>query len=342
MAEVALDMRNLPMGGADRLSRPASGWNESAMTARLMADTTVDVDGGGHVSKETSGWLSNTYRAIVAGVTGGLSRRGLYTERVAERLEVEPIRPDNGVIGGYTDGSKAVINSYVLPGTGHYGKFREWIQGLPRTMRDAFHARYGTEERARSEALHTMTHEYLHEATQLRPMAVEGGKRTGVFVYDLFNTLVDRYASKLPQGWKKAAPWLASMAYRPMAEGLNEVATAQALRGETAYQVAEERKKGPFSYDAFATAAAESLKKLGTSAMGFYREWADRGREAINRYADGFFEGMRTYQQQQAAPAGAYRVSFDSAVGAYTPSMGAGSGYGCGTCMRPACAIARA
>jgi hypothetical protein len=276
----------------------ATALNEIEALRSLYENTAVSVSGIADRAVETR--LEKVYRTTNAAAEHAMNKMGLYPVLEGrEHLRVECIDPEeNGLIQGYTSGGPVTINESVIPGTRGYGKFRNWMDRQRGNFARYLYDKLGTEESATENVRYTIGHETLHNKTQLRPMKTYNGRETQPFAEALVERLTERYQENLPQGAKWLGKFLAYRTYRPLLEGLNEVATENVYKGENTQVVKEKRSKGPTTYDAFTAAAADALGKIGSdrkgdpyyTALEFYSDYADRPNHMIDRYIDGFFE----------------------------------------------------
>ncbi len=286
------------------------------MTRYLYDDTDLRIDGD--ITPEGEAVLKDTYRRIGAATNNAMRKVGLYaTGTGTEVISTDYIPAEDGLIGGYTDGNVVGINQGMIPGTRHYGKFKEWVHRQQGRLGRYLYDKFGTDDSAIEALRYTSGHEKLHKSTQLNPMKTADGKVTPVFAKELLKTLTERYESGLPKWAKWLAPLMARSTYVPLIEGLNEVTTENVMNGETTYTVRQKRATGPTTYDKFAAAAADSLYRIGVeermdgnySGMDFYSDWADNPGKFTNRYIDGFFSasgkycGSGCHMMEMSAPA---------------------------------------
>ncbi|MFH0956780.1 MAG: hypothetical protein V1813_02870 [Candidatus Aenigmatarchaeota archaeon] len=276
----------------------------------------IDVAVSGTADRKTEERLEKVYRGANASAEHAMSKRGLYpVPEGVERLRVETIDPEEtgGLIGGYTSGGPVTINESIIPGTRSYGRFRNWMNKQRGHFSRYLYEKFGTDESAAESVRYTIGHETLHNKTQLRPMRTYDGKETQPFAEALIERLSDRYSENLPKGAKWLGKFMAHMTYKPLLEGLNEVASENVFNGEGTQAVKEKRSRGPTSYDAFASAAAGALGKIGYeekmdpyyTAMDFYGDWSQKPGRMLDRYIDGFFESYASNGKGGCAGGGA-------------------------------------
>jgi hypothetical protein len=193
--------------------------------------------------------------------------------------------PD-GYTGAYAkiDRNEVGQNVYTIPGTIHYGRFKSWVSGQRGRFGRYLHETFGTLPKAEENLRYEMTHEQLHQETQLNPMMTKDGKRIKPFRDTLITTLTEQYRSKLPKGAKFLAPFLAQITNVPYLEGANETATEFTLYGKSNTEIQKEREGGCTSYDKFAAASAKAQLRLGhDNPLSFYRSLGNNPAE-LSRY----------------------------------------------------------
>jgi hypothetical protein len=276
----------------------------------------IDVSVSGAADQKTKERLGNVYRGANASAEHAMGKSGLYPVLDGwEHLRVEAIDPEEtgGLIGGYTSGGPVTINESIIPGTRSYGRFRNWMDRQRGSFSRYLYEKFGTDESASESVRYTIGHETLHNKTQLRPMRTYDGRKTQPFAEALIERLSDRYSENLPKGAKWLGKFMANMTYKPLLEGLNEVASENIYRGENTQSVKEKRARGPTTYDAFTAAAADAIGKIGSdrngdphyTAMEFYSDYAERPRHMLDWYIDGFFESYSGNGKNGCAGGGA-------------------------------------
>jgi len=226
----------------------------------------------GSADAETKRFVGNIFSRAYSSAGEFMSRYGLKPSyRGQETVKLEPIKPEDGIVNGYTDGKMVAMNEYVIPTTRRYGKFRDWISRQQGKFGRYIYSKFGSAEKAADTASYTAQHEVLHEYTQLRPMVTKDGKVTKPFRDVLLKRLNEKYRSRLPKGMKWVSGLLTMVSYRPLMEGINEVATKNVYEGKGVDEIAE-TADSVTSYGRMERAAALSLKELGKKdAFGFYR-----------------------------------------------------------------------
>ena len=289
----------------DRLRAELDG-----VSSDLLVENAPEADVSGPISGERRGFLGGIFRRAMARAKYAMERAGLYpvNNYPAEELVAEPIHPENGFVGGYTDGNRVTINTYSIPGTEHYRSFMVWLKNKRGEMASYLYDKLGTPARAEKMTEYVTSHETLHVFTQLREMETAGGEKIN-FRKLLFRTLRDRYESNLPKGLKCLAPVFAYISHRPILEALNEVATENVYNGKTAPQIGRERREKPAYYDKLAANGADVLCDMnnrynmglepGNEVLDFYRLVAGN-RSYIDRLID------RSPSIIQIAPAQSY------------------------------------
>ena len=274
---------------------------ERMNSMRNLRDETDVLMTGESIEPEAENFLRVTYRGNTAASKNAMRRVGLYpTDGDTGILMAETIDPDDGLIGGYTDGRVVGINTNVVPGTRQYGRFRERIKRVQGQFGRYLYDKFGSYDLAAESARYTLGHEDLHKKTQLNPMKKYDGKKSPVFRDELVDNLTERYRQNLPKALRWLAKPLAHMSYRPLLEGLNEVTSENVFNGESTLSVRQKRGNGPTTYDRPAAAAADSLYRIGVeekmdrsyNGMDFYSDWADNPGKFMNRYINGFMEGL--------------------------------------------------
>lgn len=289
---------------------------------RLYDETQVHVTGP--VSKNHKGYLGRMYKRAGASIKKAMGNVGLYpVEYETESLHAYPIHPDNGLIGGFANGESISINPYHVPGTSYYRSLKKWLGSKRGDLANYLYNKFAVDENAEEMANYIMLHEALHNYTQLRPLKTAGKKSKKEFARYVLDNLTDRYEKNLPGNWKWIAPLLARFSYKPIIEGINEVATENVRDGKSAFIINKQRQDMPTTYDSFAAASAYALDKggigkPGEEALSLYREFADGNFKAVDRYMDLFFE----YRMGDAQPLADKRSKpFPTAVAcAYRPS----------------------
>jgi hypothetical protein len=272
----------------------AGSFDDFGRLESLYNDITVDVRGRGLVSEERKSYIGNMYRGISAGVKLALEKTGLIPKNKPEMIQIDDIEPEDGVVSAYTDGHVKGINVNIIPGTSYYSRFRKLLRGMGGRIGSALYEKYGTTERAEDSLSYATCHEDLHDQTQLFPLNTKDGRTTKTsFREALYINLKNRYSKNLPNGFKWLAPFCAYVTHIPALEGLNEVATENVWNKLDASEVASKRKRGEFSYDKFASVAADAIRSMGKeSALEFYRDWAENP-GLLDKYIKGFFGSMR-------------------------------------------------
>jgi hypothetical protein len=260
----------------------------------------TDVSVSGAPDRAVEAKLEVVYRGAEATVEHAMNKRGLYsTSNGRKYLRVERMDPEEtgGFIGGYTSGGPITINECIIPGTGGYGRFRQWMDRQRGNFARYLYDKFGTDERAEYSIGKTTVHEVGHNKLQLNSIKKYDGTETSPFAEALVERLTERYQENLPKGAKWLGKFLAYRTYKPLIEGLNEAMTEGIYNHENTQTIKEKRAKGPTTYDAFTAAAADTLGKIGRdesgdpyyTAMDFYSDYADRPKAMLDRYIDGFF-----------------------------------------------------
>lgn len=256
-------------------------------TQRLFEERVVEVDGP--VSDKTKDWLGEKLRSISAYARYAMEEMGLYSRHDGtEFLKADPIEPDSrGLYGGYTNGFRKAVNAYIVPLTKYYGKFQDWLKGERGKIAEYLYDNFGTPEKAEESTEYILTHEELHDLTQIWEMETENGEVIKPFQEKLWNELVGRYERNLPKGLKPLAYIFARLSFTPLLEGMNEVCTENILNGKTADQVRMARSKEPTVYDKYTKDAAQVLFDMdlepGYEVLDVYR---DPGKLKLRRYID--------------------------------------------------------
>lgn len=245
------------------LAFPTTGRDVIGRLQKLYEDTPVDVSGSS-VSKEKKRKLGTTFRNVYASIKFAMDEVGLLPRYDrTERLILKPIEPGmNGVVDGYTNERRTVMNSYEIPGTNHYLKFKDWLRGMKGDFGRYLNEKFGTPGSADESNFMTLGHEALHVQTQLRDTVTEDGEVLKPFADILFNKLYSFYHRQLKKADKWLAGYLANYSWRPLLEGANIVATENVFNGKSAYEVGNKCRRTPTTYGQFGADAADAFSEM--------------------------------------------------------------------------------
>ncbi len=185
-------------------------------------------------------------------------------------MVADAIEPENGIVNGYTDGNKIGINPYIIPGNSLFYKFSRKLAESNNPM-----AKYLRQKLSKpiENLTHTIVHEKLHVATQMKERYASDGGRTN-FLNVLYKATEEYFSEKLPKPLKPMSKYIAGRMFVPMVEGLNQAATYEALGLKSNRQIKGESIKNPTTYDkVFMPAAIDALDGMGVTPGGFYRNY---------------------------------------------------------------------
>ena len=219
------------------------------------------------------------------------SALGKYDLRGETRVPIvmDIIDPqDGGVVNGYTDGHKIGINEYIVPQT---NAFYSLTRKLGESRNPLTKYIYGKLSKPVNNLIRTIVHEKLHIATQMRERA-GAGSRTN-FLNDLYGATTEYLNENLPKAMKPMAKYIAGKIIVPMAEGLNDGMTYEALGLKNNAEIRHAARQEPTSYARFTEMATDSLDSIGDASPGqFYRNYFAQGYEKVKAYASKFLESM--------------------------------------------------
>jgi hypothetical protein len=219
--------------------------------------------------------------------TFALEKYGLTSDTNVP-IVMDRIDPKDGVVGGYTDGNVIGINEYIVP---HTNAFYSLTRRLGESRNPLAKYIYGKLSKPVDNLIRTIVHEKLHIATQMKERDASYGKTN--FLNDLYGATVEYLSEKLPKAMKPMSKYIAGKIIVPMAEGLNESMTYEALGLKNNAEIRHAVRQEPTSYAGFAEMATDSLDCMGEPSPGqFYSGYFSRGYKKAREYVSGFFQSM--------------------------------------------------
>ncbi|MFH1237445.1 MAG: hypothetical protein V1648_03520 [Candidatus Aenigmatarchaeota archaeon] len=223
-----------------------------------------------------------------------LGKYGLHDETSAP-IVMDRIDPKDGVVGGYTDGNVIGINEYIVPQT---NAFYSLTRRLGESRNPLAKYIYGKLSKPVDNLIRTIVHEKLHIATQMKERNAAYGRTN--FLNDLYGATVEYLSEKLPKAMKPMSKYIAGKIIVPMAEGLNEGMTYEAMGLKNNAAIRRAAGQEPTSYARFAEIATDSLDCMGEPSPGhFYRTYFKEGYVRAKAYVNNFFKTIG----RRAAPA---------------------------------------
>ena len=226
------------------------------------------------------------------------SALGKYGLHGGTRVPVvmDSIAPEQeGIVNGYTNGSIIGINEYIVPHTNAFYSLARKLGGSKNPLAKYI---YGKLSRPVDNLIRTIVHEKLHIATQMKERNTSYGRTN--FLNDLYGATVEYLNDKLPKAMKPMSKYIAGKIIVPMAEGLNEGMTYEAMGLKNNAEIRRAAGQEPTSYARFAEIAMDSLDRMGESSPGqFYSKYFRQGYDKARTYVRNFFD----FAGRRAAPA---------------------------------------
>jgi hypothetical protein len=245
----------------------------------------------GQLPPESRRLLIDTDRMADSIVTSTLAANGLGSSAPKVPYAVDPMEPtDKSITNGYTNGATIGINPYIIP---QNNLFNRYMKKLSEAKSPFARYVYGKLQKPVYNLLKTIVHEKMHIATQMRERRRSDGSRTN-FLNDLYEAATEYFEERLPKGLKPLSRYLAGKVFVPMAEGLNEGMTYEAMGFKNTREIKASASKEPTSYAASTVTAADSVEGTGETSFGnfykkYFRDGYRKAKEITNIFLGKYF-----------------------------------------------------